>query len=361
AQLQVFRNGGGCSGLDVARGHDRVDEPERARAAIAHVAPGEHHGHSFERIDQPRQAHGAAEPRMQAQHDLGKAEPRILDRDAIVASERDLEPAAETIAMDDGDRRRAEMIEAIDHRVRLAQALLHHGGVGEPAKFADVGACDETRWLCGAQHQAFRYVFFQSREHLIELAEYIDGERVGARARLVEREPGDAVVVAGELPVAPGRALPGRRGRGERPQLEIARRKRVPNFTHQRSIMWKREPRGGRQVELHSAILALCPGRARVSARRSGTQGGQTRSAPLPLVGRGWGWGSLLWREWRASQRPPPRPPALRFGGGPPPQGGGEDGVVCWGGGPKKRPLVPLTRSTTTRPPPTSRRPAHPP
>src|SRR5262249_57861361 len=31
------------------------------------------------------------------------------------------------------------------------------------------------------------------------------------------------------------------------------------------------------------------------------------RSAPLPLVGRSWGWGPLLWREARASQRPPTR------------------------------------------------------
>src|SRR5258708_3617835 len=30
---------------------------------------------------------------------------------------------------------------------------------------------------------------------------------------------------------------------------------------------------------------------------------GQARSR----LGRGWGWGSLLWREARASQRPPPR------------------------------------------------------
>src|SRR5258706_7812821 len=47
-----------------------------------------------------------------------------------------------------------------------------------------------------------------------------------------------------------------------------------------------------------------------------------TRSAPLPLVGRGWGWGSLLWREARAPPRPPPRslrsPPSPQGGGGRP-------------------------------------------
>src|SRR5262249_10621094 len=55
--------------------------------------------------------------------------------------------------------------------------------------------------------------------------------RVGARAGLVEREPGDAVLVAREQPVAPGRAraLAAR----ERTELEIARRENVPDFTHQ--------------------------------------------------------------------------------------------------------------------------------
>src|SRR5258706_5476719 len=47
-----------------------------------------------------------------------------------------------------------------------------------------------------------------------------------------------------------------------------------------------------------------------------------TRSAPLPLVGRGWGWGPLLWREARAPPRPPPgslrSPPSPPGGGGRP-------------------------------------------
>ena len=99
-------------------GRDRVDQAERLGAAGADIAAGQHHGHGFERIDQPRQAHGAAEAGMQAEHHLGKAETRVLDRDPIVAGERDLEPAAQAIAVNDGDRRHGQVIEPVDDRVR---------------------------------------------------------------------------------------------------------------------------------------------------------------------------------------------------------------------------------------------------
>ena len=57
---------------------------------------------------------------MQAEHHLGKAEPRVVDRDAVVAGERDLEPAAEAVAVNDGDRRHGQVVEPVDDRVRRA-------------------------------------------------------------------------------------------------------------------------------------------------------------------------------------------------------------------------------------------------
>src|SRR5438552_1939839 len=102
---------------------------------------------------------------------------------------------------------------------------------------ASTSPSDEARWFGGAQHQTFRHIFLEAGEHLIELAEHIHGERVGARARLVEREPGDALIVVREPPVAPGRGRAGALGLGERPQLEIARRERVPDYAHLRSII----------------------------------------------------------------------------------------------------------------------------
>src|SRR5262249_60612608 len=96
--------------------------------------------------------------------------------------------------------------------------------------FPDVGAGDEALRLSGAQHQAFRQIALKAREHVVELAEHVLGERIGAGVRFVEREPGDAVLVAREPPVAPGRARAF--AAGERTELEIARRENVPDFTH---------------------------------------------------------------------------------------------------------------------------------
>src|SRR5262249_35135761 len=62
----------------------------------------------------------------------------------------------------------------------------------------------------------------------------------------------------------------------------------------------------------HALRICECDRSAR-AARHTDPFTPRTRSAPLPLVGRGWGWGSLLWREVRASQRPPPRRSAAKL------------------------------------------------
>ena len=61
---------------------------------------------------------------MQAEQHLGKAEARIVDRDPVVAGERDLEAAAEAIAVDDRDGRQFELVEPVDDRVGAGEACL---------------------------------------------------------------------------------------------------------------------------------------------------------------------------------------------------------------------------------------------
>ena len=89
----VFDRGRG-RGLHMPLRHNGVHQSERPRAAGVDVAAGKHHCHRFERIDQPRQAHRPAEAGVQAEHDFGKAEPRIINCDPIIAGEREFEPAA---------------------------------------------------------------------------------------------------------------------------------------------------------------------------------------------------------------------------------------------------------------------------
>ena len=74
---------------------------------------------------------------MQAEQHLGKAEARVVDRDAVVAGQRDFEPAAEAIAVDHRDGRQRQTVEPVEHRVaaRRARASIC-GRVGDAAKFA---------------------------------------------------------------------------------------------------------------------------------------------------------------------------------------------------------------------------------
>ena len=84
---------------------------------------------------------------MQAEHHLGKAQARVLDRDPKVTGKRNLEPAAQAIAVNDGNRGHGQVIEPVDDRVPPGEARLDIGHVGHAAKFADVGAGDEPAGL----------------------------------------------------------------------------------------------------------------------------------------------------------------------------------------------------------------------
>ena len=57
---------------------------------------------------------------MQAEHHLGKTEPRVLDRNPHLAGQCDFEAAAEAEAVNHGDGRNPQFLEAVDHRMRAA-------------------------------------------------------------------------------------------------------------------------------------------------------------------------------------------------------------------------------------------------
>ena len=61
-----------------------------------------------------RQALGPSSPRKQAEFDLGRAEFRGGNGDAIMAAERDLEPAAERRAVDRRDDRLRAILDRVD-------------------------------------------------------------------------------------------------------------------------------------------------------------------------------------------------------------------------------------------------------
>ena len=92
-------------GVDLGRGDDLVDEPDGERLGGAHDPAGEDEVLGLRRPDEAREALGAAGAGDDAEEDLGLAEPGVVGRDAEVAGERDLAPAAERVAGDGGDGR----------------------------------------------------------------------------------------------------------------------------------------------------------------------------------------------------------------------------------------------------------------
>jgi hypothetical protein len=84
---------------------------------------------------------------VQTEHDLGKAEAGIVDGDAVVASERNLQASTETKAMNDRDRRQWETVKPIKHGVTPRDKGLDFCRVREAAEFIDIRAGDKATLL----------------------------------------------------------------------------------------------------------------------------------------------------------------------------------------------------------------------
>jgi hypothetical protein len=239
ARLQFAGDRRSDGGAHMALLRHRIDQAERLRPAGAGRSAGEHHGHGLDRIDKAGRPHRAAEAGMQAEQHLGKSKARILDRDPEITGERDLEPAAQAIAVDHRDSRKLQPIQPVHDGVGAHEARRDVGGVLGLAQLAHIGAGDEAGRLARAQHQPLGGFALDLAEHVIELGEHLLRERVGAGAALVEHEPENVILVPPQLPMPPGAdiraaarslALPRKRGREiEGAELQIARLENFPN------------------------------------------------------------------------------------------------------------------------------------
>ena len=222
-RLQIAADGIPDGGADMALLRHRIDQAERLGAAGALGLAGQHHGHRLDRADQARQPHRSAEARMQAEQHLGEAEARVVDGDALVAGQRQLESAAEAIAVDHRDGRQRQAVEPVQDGVAARQQRLDLRRVGDGAELRDVGAGDEAARLGRADHQPARTIAFELVERQVELGQRLAVQRVGAGALLVEQQPGDAVLVGSHPPMLPRRCFIAGLAGGERSEFEIAR------------------------------------------------------------------------------------------------------------------------------------------
>ena len=80
----------------------------------------------------------------------------MIGRDAVVAGERQLEPAAETGAVDRRDDRLGQRLDPAHHLLALEAQPLGLGLGGERGELLDVGAGDEGVGLAGDEHHGLR-------------------------------------------------------------------------------------------------------------------------------------------------------------------------------------------------------------
>ena len=98
-------------------------------------------------IDEASQSNRAAKPRMESEQDLGESKCGVLDRDPIIAGQRDFQSAAEAIAVNHGDGRQRQPVKTIKNAMTADQQRFDLCGIRDPAKFTDIRTRDEATWL----------------------------------------------------------------------------------------------------------------------------------------------------------------------------------------------------------------------
>ena len=190
-------------------GDDPVDEAELERLLGAVLLTLHQHVHqAVHHPEHPHDTHDSTGTGQQPERHLGQADAdrRVLRHDAVVAGQRELEPATERGAVDDGDRRHRQRLEGAQETLHLVGAIGHRRGVvgPEPVEVGQVRAGEEGRLRARQDDAADVLVGVQAlHDRAVVLAE-LRRHRVRRRARVVEHERDDPVVA---LLVADGRRL----------------------------------------------------------------------------------------------------------------------------------------------------------
>ena len=110
----------------VMGGDHLIDEAHGLRRGRTQHAARQHRGHGVHRAGKLDRPHRAVEAREDAELHFGEAEarPLLAVGDAIVAGKRKLEPAAEAEAVNGGDHRDRQLLDAVEQLERLLHHLL---------------------------------------------------------------------------------------------------------------------------------------------------------------------------------------------------------------------------------------------
>ena len=137
-------------------GDQLVDEPHAARGRGADHRARQHRCMADERAGLPDRARRAVEAREDAELHLGEAEPGgvIARGDAVMAGERQLEPAAQAEAVDAAHHRHRHALDAVEIGIDARDVVDDLALARELIELAHVGADDEALLLAGDEDEA---------------------------------------------------------------------------------------------------------------------------------------------------------------------------------------------------------------
>ena len=173
---------------------DLVDESDAVRGRGVEQLPVEQHarrGRQADAAGKPLRRAGAGD---EAEADLRHTQARARVGDDEVADQRDLQTAADGVALERGDHRPVERLPRAEHAARERDVLLHRRRVAQhPVELAEIGAGEEAPAARAREDDhADRGILARGERRVFEPLEHRIGQRVDGR--VVDGDCGDAVV-----------------------------------------------------------------------------------------------------------------------------------------------------------------------
>ena len=195
-----------CRALELGRGDQAVDQAALQGAIGAPRFAREHQFHRLADAEQAHRAHRAAESRVYAELHLRQAQGQaaVIDRDAIAARQGQLEPATEREAGDCGDRRAGERGQLVENPLSNADVFVALGGAAKGGELAYVRSGDEARGFTGAHDHALGRRRLEFAQQGLKFEQNRLAECIGAAARPINDQAGDAIAVTFQSPGAVG-------------------------------------------------------------------------------------------------------------------------------------------------------------
>ena len=191
----------------VAVAHQLIHQVHPPRRAGPQHLARQHDLHGIDRPGLADRAPGAPEAGENPEIDLGEADARLLviDRDAVVAGQRQLEPPAQAEAVNTRHHRYLEPLDALEQRMGALQRLRQHREIAHRIEFGDIGPGDKAAILAAEQHHARQFPglgqFLEAGDQGLQLHDGFPAQRIDRRAGRIDGQPADLFDIALEPPV----------------------------------------------------------------------------------------------------------------------------------------------------------------